>query len=164
MSEIFEWIKKMIYLSVFLTMLLQILPGSAYRKYVRFFAGLIFVITITAPLAKILHLENIGEEKLEEILAAEEQKEVSLDFPYMEAQQKKYYEKNMQAAAEEVVRAALGEMGADVSDIRVECGDEDGTIEKVSLETGEMEASEAGRLQKKVAELLDIGLHQVEVK
>ena len=46
MTEMLEWVKRMIFLGIFLTLLLQVLPANAYRKYVRFFAGMVFVVTI----------------------------------------------------------------------------------------------------------------------
>ena len=50
MTEMLEWVKRMIFLGIFLTLLLQVLPANAYRKYVRFFAGMVFVVTILNPL------------------------------------------------------------------------------------------------------------------
>ena len=36
MTEMLEWVKRMIILGIFLTLLLQVLPANVYRKYVRF--------------------------------------------------------------------------------------------------------------------------------
>ena len=43
MTELLEWVKRMIFLGIFLTILLQVLPNGTYRKYVRFFAGMYFL-------------------------------------------------------------------------------------------------------------------------
>ena len=106
MDEIYEWIKRMIYLTIFLTLLLQILPKGSYRKYVKFFAGLVFVITVLNPLMGILQQENWEEELLNGLLYEESVREGELDFDYMEERQKKYYEKSMGMAVREVAEQA----------------------------------------------------------
>ncbi|MEI3340579.1 MAG: stage III sporulation protein AF [Eubacterium sp.] len=83
MTELLEWVKKMIYLSVFLTLILHILPEGSYRKYVRFFAGLIFIVTVMAPMVQLVHRGSLEEAILSEI-SREKEREVELDFSYME--------------------------------------------------------------------------------
>lgn len=58
MSDILGWIRRMISLLIFLTLLLQILPNGNYRKYVKFFAGLIFVVTLLGPAVSLFTGEN----------------------------------------------------------------------------------------------------------
>ena len=36
LSDLLAWIRQVIYLLIFLTLLLQILPDGSYRKYVNF--------------------------------------------------------------------------------------------------------------------------------
>lgn len=62
MTEMLEWVKQMIFLGIFLTLLLQVLPANAYRKYVRFFAGMVFVVTILNPLFSVLGTEKCRTE------------------------------------------------------------------------------------------------------
>lgn len=64
LSDLFAWIRQVIYLLIFLTLLLQILPDGSYRKYVKFFAGLIFVVTLLGPVVSLL----AGQDWEEEIL------------------------------------------------------------------------------------------------
>lgn len=53
LEDLLSWIKQIIYLLIFLTLLLQILPDGNYRKYVKFFAGLIFVVTLMGPVVSL---------------------------------------------------------------------------------------------------------------
>ena len=46
MDRIFEWIRSFIYFGLFLTILMQLLPDRKYKKYVRFFAGMIFLVLV----------------------------------------------------------------------------------------------------------------------
>ena len=71
MTELLEWVKRMIFLGIFLTILLQVLPSGTYRKYVRFFVGMVFVLTIVSPLFSILGEKN-WEQTLERELFQED--------------------------------------------------------------------------------------------
>lgn len=65
METVFSWVRSILYFSIFATVLFQFLPGSAYKKYVQFFAGMLMILLVCRP---ILHL--LGEEAaLEQILA-----------------------------------------------------------------------------------------------
>ena len=102
MTEIFEWIKRMIYLAIFLTLVLQILPAGSYRKYVKFFAGLIFVITIITPLTHFFSQENWEDMVISEVFGQEDAREKELDFSYMEERMQELYMKSLEAMEEEV--------------------------------------------------------------
>ena len=68
MAGISGWMKQVIYLLIFLTMLLQILPNGNYKKYVKFFAGMIFVVTLLGPVVSLFanqSWESLLTEKLE---------------------------------------------------------------------------------------------------
>lgn len=53
LTDLFGWVRQIIYLLIFLTMVLQILPDGSYRKYVKFFAGLVFVVTLLGPVVSL---------------------------------------------------------------------------------------------------------------
>lgn len=68
-------------LSVLVTAVLQVLPNQTYKKYIRFFTGLVMILLMTTPILKIMGMEKqIGdfadetayEEKIEEIEKATE--------------------------------------------------------------------------------------------
>lgn len=84
--------KTMIFLGIFLTILLQVLPNGTYRKYVRFFAGMVFVLTIVSPLFLILGQKNWEQTLERELLQEDVLQSGQLDFSYMERQQQAYYE------------------------------------------------------------------------
>ena len=102
MAEIFEWIKRIIYLAIFLTLILQILPAGSYRKYVKFFAGLVFVITVMGPLTYLFNQENWEDMLMSEVFDREKRRETELDFSYMEERMQELYMKSLEAMEEEV--------------------------------------------------------------
>ena len=52
------WICSILLFSIFLSVFLQLLPGKQYVKYVRFFAGLIWILVVMQPVLQLFHLEN----------------------------------------------------------------------------------------------------------
>lgn len=52
-SFLYEWIRTLTYFFVLVTAVLQILPESGYRRYIRFFTGLVLICLLLTP---VLHL------------------------------------------------------------------------------------------------------------
>jgi stage III sporulation protein AF len=92
----------MIYLMIFLTLLIQILPGGNYRKYVRFFAGLIFVISVLQPLMTRVLQEDWEAVLLENMLSIDEQTSGAFDSSEAEKVQKEAYAKQLGISVEEL--------------------------------------------------------------
>lgn len=57
-----EWIRPIIYFSIFSTILLQLLPTTNYKKYIRFFIGLLMILFVTEPLLDFFSGENMTEQ------------------------------------------------------------------------------------------------------
>ena len=52
------WIRNLAYYLVMVTMLVQIVPGSEYKKYIRFFTGLVLVVMFLIPVLKIFGMNK----------------------------------------------------------------------------------------------------------
>lgn len=163
MAEIYEWIKRMIYLTIFLTILLQILPKGSYRKYVKFFAGLIFVITVLNPLMGIFTQEDWEEKLLDGILYEEKVREGELDFAYMEERQQEYYARSMETAVREMAEQAADDVGVEIVDVAVESSKDDGALQLVKVQVDTSSSILMRDMQQRLAELLSLGSSQVEV-
>ncbi len=162
MAGIFEWIKRMIYLTVFLTLLLQILPAGSYRKYVRFFAGLVFVITILNPLMGFLRQENWEENLLSGLLMNENVRIGELDFSYMEEKQKEYYKKSVDTAVREAAAQAAADVGVEIVDVEVESSDENGALKSVTVWTDTSSEILLRDIKERLAEMFSLESSQVE--
>ena len=57
MECITNWIKDIAFYVILMTLLLGILPNNSYKKYVRLFSGVILVLLVISPLAKILQVD-----------------------------------------------------------------------------------------------------------
>lgn len=94
LSQFSSWIRQMIYLVIFLTLLLQILPKKSYRSYIKFFAGLIFVVALFQPLISLLGTEDWEETVVSRITELEESMDFGeeLDLSEMEDRQQELLE------------------------------------------------------------------------
>ena len=162
-TELLEWVKRMIFLGIFLTILLQVLPNGTYRKYVRFFAGMVFVLTIVSPLFSILGQKNWEQTLERELLQEDVLQSGQLDFSYMERQQQAYYEVQTKDAVAQMIEK-LGEMnGCPVQQVEVNLSEDDGSILQVKVWTAVTSEQSRQRMQEETAQACGISADQVEV-
>ncbi len=57
LAYIYEWIQNVAFYLVLITVLLHMLPDSDYRKYIRFFTGLVLILLLVAPVLKLCHAD-----------------------------------------------------------------------------------------------------------
>lgn len=50
---IYEWIKNLAFYLVIMTAALEVLPGTAYKKYIQFFTGLVLILLVMTPVLKL---------------------------------------------------------------------------------------------------------------
>lgn len=71
LNYIYEWMENIAFYMVLIVAVIQMLPNSSYKKYVRFFAGMILILMMIGPLLRIFHMEKYQsaeyEKQLEEI-------------------------------------------------------------------------------------------------
>lgn len=75
-DSLYEWIRSLAFYLVMVTAVIHMLPDSDYKKYIRFFTGLVLILLLMTPILKIFGMEqNISglyeneeyEEKIREI-------------------------------------------------------------------------------------------------
>lgn len=57
-EAIYTWMKNIVFYLVIITAVLEVLPGMAYQKYIRFFTGLVLMMLLLTPF---LSLTEAGE-------------------------------------------------------------------------------------------------------
>ena len=55
---LYEWMKNIAFYMVLITAVIHILPNSDYKKYIRFFTGMVLVVMLATPLLKIFGMEH----------------------------------------------------------------------------------------------------------
>lgn len=54
----YEWMENLAFYLVIITIVVQMLPNNSYKKYIRFFTGLILILLMMNPILKILGTEQ----------------------------------------------------------------------------------------------------------
>lgn len=72
MQEIYTWMKQVIGYLCLLELFCQLIPGKNYRRYVRFFGSVIFLISIAEPLLSAFSVEGTFEKELQKAFIQEE--------------------------------------------------------------------------------------------
>lgn len=75
-ESIFLWIRNVAYYMILVTAMVQVIPNNSYKKYIRLFTGMVFILLLTTPILKLFGIfqEEITldhfrkyQEKIEEI-------------------------------------------------------------------------------------------------
>ncbi len=71
LDYIYEWIENVTFYMVIVVAAMQMIPGNSYRKYIRFFAGMILILMLAGPILKIFGMSEFPnaeyQKELEEI-------------------------------------------------------------------------------------------------
>lgn len=57
-TYLYEWIGNLAVYMVLVTAAIQVIPGVGYKKYIRFFTGLILILMIMSPILKIFGMDG----------------------------------------------------------------------------------------------------------
>ena len=68
---IYEWIENIVFYLVIVVAVLHMVPGESYKKYIRFFVGMILILMLSGPILKLWGLNEFPkaeyEKRLQEI-------------------------------------------------------------------------------------------------
>ena len=62
LDYIYQWMENIAFYMVMVTVIMQLVSGTAYKKYIQFFAGMILILMISGPLLKIFGMEQFHSE------------------------------------------------------------------------------------------------------
>ncbi len=63
LEYIYEWIENIAFYLVVLVAVMQMIPGNTYKKYIRFFAGIILILMLTGPILKLCGMSEYPSEE-----------------------------------------------------------------------------------------------------
>lgn len=119
---LYQWMENLAFYMVMITAVMHIIPDKGYQRYLRFFTGLVLIIMLAAPIAKLLGMESSWENLYEndEYLTQIEKIENSTDYletinpeEYLNEVQKEYQDDNENEEGSEE------NMEIDVEEIRI---------------------------------------------
>lgn len=146
MEAFWNWLRTILYVSLFLSVVMHLIPEKKYRKYVRFFAGMIILVLTVGPLADLFSQNGSMEQIVEDRLFRQQSAETSADLEYMEESSRNYYKDRIAQEASRLIGEKASEEGFETSDSSVELA-EDGTVSRVTVSVRKAQ-NNAGRTQK----------------
>ena len=84
MTYLYEWIENIAVYMVIITVAMQMVPNNSYKKYIRFFTGLILIIMMSGPILKIFGMEQEFEEFYKSAEYEQKVKEIERATKYLE--------------------------------------------------------------------------------
>lgn len=71
-TVLYEWVRNLVCYQLLSSVILNILPGNMYQKYVRFFLGMLFIMITLQPVLELFDLtEQINREYVQEMIERE---------------------------------------------------------------------------------------------
>ena len=84
MTYLYEWIENIAVYMVIITVAMQMVPNNSYKKYIRFFTGLILIIMMSGPILKIFGMEQDLKEFYKSAEYEQKVKEIEGATKYLE--------------------------------------------------------------------------------
>lgn len=98
MDLLYGWVKNLVCFYILMTAVLHLLPSGSYRKYVRFFGGLLLVILLLSPILEWFRDPDLLLQKVSYESFWQEMDTVRLDVKGMEKVQQQAYKKEYEKA------------------------------------------------------------------
>lgn len=84
LSYLYEWVKNIAYYMILVTVAVQVIPKSGYKKYIRFFTGLLLILLLSEPILKAAGMEQAFTELYENASYKQEIQEIEEKTKYLE--------------------------------------------------------------------------------
>lgn len=108
METVYRWAKNFIFCLCLLELFCHLVRNEDYRRYIRFFGGLIVLLLIFSPFAELFSIGEAFGEELRQALAAEEVRELTVSREALAGLQNEKiseaYEKELKRQMEEIVQ------------------------------------------------------------
>ena len=79
LDYIYKWLENIAFYMVIIVAVIQMIPGNSYKKYIRFFAGMILILMLIGPIFKIFGMSYYQTQEYQKKL-----KEIEEATTYME--------------------------------------------------------------------------------
>lgn len=98
---LYEWIRSIAFYMVLVTAVIQVLPNHTYKKYIRFFTGMILILLLMTPILKMFDMETFQEVFTDETYQ-QEMERIKEKTKYLEEVQPEDYIENAEKSGIEV--------------------------------------------------------------
>lgn len=178
MDAVYGWVRNLVCFYIFMTAVLHLLPKESYRKYIRFFTGLLLVILVLTPVFSLFRDENVLYEKIAQAGFWQDTENIKLDTEYLEDSQRAIYQKEYEKAIGVDISQMAESQELETREVEVQL-DHDYQVKQISLKVsfsdgegagvekaffaGEEEYPAVRQLKKNLSEFYGIAESQIEV-
>lgn len=74
---LYEWLRDISYYLILVTAVTYVLPSNSYRKYIRFFTGLVLILMLLTPVRNLFRIEDFRVDDLYSSFESEYKMEMS---------------------------------------------------------------------------------------
>lgn len=156
MERVYDWVRNLLGLFLFLAILDNLSPGKSYQKYVRLFTGMVVILLVLEPLSGGLQLEERVARFYEALILQYEAADLRQDFSGIEKQRLEQMIDQYEQAVEADLVQMAEDMGFQVRECQAEIAGEEGeerfgTVVWVGMQVsfeenvGNEEVEEAGK-------------------
>ncbi len=126
MQSLIDWIRSVLILYFLMMIVLYFTAGESYKKFIRFFMGLVLALTLLNPLIGLLGKEEALREGIAYESFRQDMEEAQFDFGRLEEQENEVYRRHYEQALEEQFLSDAKEQLLEIADVSVtldaDCG------------------------------------------
>ena len=74
-EAIYSWMQNLVCYFILLSAVMNLLPDSSYKKYIRYYMGLLLILVMLSPVFDITHIQEQIDAYISESLEEEEEKD-----------------------------------------------------------------------------------------
>ena len=119
MQTLTDWIRSILILYFLMMIILYFTAGESYKKFIRFFMGLVLALTILRPALSLLGKEDALRERITYESFRQSMEEAQFDFGQMEETETEGYRRQYERVLEEQFLEEAQDKLLDIEDISV---------------------------------------------
>ena len=135
MQTLTDWIRSILILYFLMMIILYFTAGESYKKFIRFFMGLVLALTILRPALSLLGKEEALRESITYESFRQSMEEAQIDFGQMEETENEVYRRQYERALEKQFSEDAQEKLLDIEGISVSLNS-DCELERVTIREG----------------------------
>ena len=135
MQTLIDWIRSILILYFLMMIVLYFAAGESYKKFIRFFMGMVLALTVLRPVLAVFGKEEALQEKITYEAFRQSMEEARFDFGQMEEAENEVYRRQYERGLEEQFLADAKEKLLDIERITVS-RDSNYELEQVTIREG----------------------------
>ena len=169
MKAVYEWVQDLVIYMIFVTMAMNLLPNKKYEKYLRLFAGALFILIMTGPLTRVTGLDAALAGTFEKLSFENDVKTLKEELEDADGQRISRFYEQYREMMENDIRKTVEETSLECEDVSVELeenGTDAGTICHVMIHVKgnrETAGSDIAEIRRKIGAYYGLEERELEI-